>query len=137
MQRKAMVSFTFSNGAKVPAGNLVAIPQREIMRDATRYSLPESFDPYRFMTNSSTEAVAKYTDVNWDYTFWGSPHLPCPGRWYASYAIKHVLVHLLKTYNFELVNPEAKKYFTWTTAIVPKSDMCISVMKIETGKLGV
>ncbi|KAF1953539.1 cytochrome P450 [Byssothecium circinans] len=130
---EAMVPFTFSQGANVPAGNLVAIPQREIMRDSTRYTSPESFNPYRFMTDSSTEAVSRYTDVNWDYTFWGSPHLPCPGRWYASYAMKHVLVHLLTTYDVELLNPQAKKCFTWTTAIVPKSNMCIRVSKRDVG----
>jgi cytochrome P450 len=131
MQRKAMVPFEFSNGSIVPPGNLVAIPQREIMRDPARYSSPEAFNPYRFMAASpTTEVVTKYTDMNWDYTFWGSPHLPCPGRWYASYAMKHVLVHLLTTYDFDLVGPkDRKRWFTWTTAIVPKSDININISR--------
>ncbi|KAF2260655.1 cytochrome P450, partial [Lojkania enalia] len=123
VQRKAMQPYTFSGGFHVPAGNIVAIPQREIMRDASHYLDPEIFNPYRFMTNNSDdEASTKYTDVNWEYTFWGSPRLSCPGRWYASYALKHALVHLLMTYEFSLQRPEPglKRHFIWTTAIVPK-----------------
>ena len=127
MQRKAMIPFEFSNGSIVPPGNLVAIPQREIMRDSTRYSSPEAFNPCRFMAASpTTDAVTRYTDLNWDYTFWGSPHLPCPGRWYASHAMKHVLVHLLTNYDIDLAGPKGKsKWFTWTTAIVPRSNIHI------------
>lgn len=73
MQRKAIKSFTFSDGVHVPAGNLIAIPQREIMRDPNLYSTPEIFDPCRFMSVSEKDAVVKYTDVKWGYTFWGSP----------------------------------------------------------------
>ena len=131
VQRKAMQPVNFSGGFHVPAGNLVAIPQREIMRDPKNYSNPEAFDPYRFMSRSDDEANTKYTDMNWEYTFWGSPRLSCPGRWYASYALKHALVHLLTTYEFTLAKPglDVKRYFVWTTAIVPKNNISIHVKK--------
>ncbi|KAH8699442.1 cytochrome P450 [Phaeosphaeriaceae sp. PMI808] len=131
VQRKAMQSCNFSGGFHVPAGNLVAIPQREIMRDPAHYTNPEAFNPYRFMSSSDDGASKKYTDVNWEYTFWGSPRLSCPGRWYASYALRHALVHLLTTYEFTLRNPRlgVKRHFVWTTAIVPKSSICIDIRK--------
>jgi cytochrome P450 len=60
-----MQSYTFSGGFHVPAGNLVAIPQREMMRGATYYPNPNTFDPYRFMTtNVDDDANTKYTHVN-------------------------------------------------------------------------
>ena len=126
-----MQPYTFSGGYHVPAGNLVAIPQREIMRDASHYTNPDTFDPYRFVTTSEDGANTKYTDVNWNYTFWGSSRLSCPGRWYASYALKHALVHLLMTYDFALQKPGfgVKRHFMWTTAIVPRSDMRIEVRR--------
>jgi cytochrome P450 len=121
-----MRPYTFSGGFHVRAGNLVAIPQRAMMRDAAYYPDPDAFDPYRFMAASAADdASTKYTDVNWEYMFWGSPRLSCPGRWYASFALKHALVHLLMTYDFGLVRPEPgfKRHFVWTTAIVPKGSM--------------
>lgn len=74
-QRKALKPFTFSDGSHVPAGNLVAIPQKVVMRDPERYKDPERFDPYRFMPESidGEAATTRYTDVNYNYTFWGSP----------------------------------------------------------------
>lgn len=74
-QRKAVKPFTFSDGSHIPAGNLVAIPQKVVMRDPERYKDAESFDPYRYMPEGVNvdAATAKYTDVNWNYTFWGSP----------------------------------------------------------------
>ena len=74
-QRKAMRDFYFSNGAgMVPKGNLVAIPQKVVMRDPERYENPEAFDPYRWMgQGGEEEANTMFTDVNWNFTFWGSP----------------------------------------------------------------
>lgn len=75
VQRKALKNFTFSNGMQVPAGNLVAVPQRVVMSDPERYTEPQKFNPYRYMKNRGNPdaAITKFTDVNWDYTFWGSP----------------------------------------------------------------
>jgi cytochrome P450 len=126
-----MHPYTFSGGFHVPAGNLVAVPQRAMMRDPNYYPNPETFDPYRFMTSDAEGANVKFTDVNWEYMFWGSPRLSCPGRWYASYALKHALVELLTGYEFSLEKggEEVNRHFVWTTAIVPKSSMAIHVRK--------
>lgn len=75
VQRKALKPFTFSDGSHVPAGNLVAVPQRVVMRDPARYENPDTFNPYRYMQNSNNPdaPTTKFADVNWNYTFWGSP----------------------------------------------------------------
>jgi hypothetical protein len=148
-QRKAMRPFTFSDGSHIPAGNLVAIPQKVIMRDPERYQNPDNFDPYRYIpekTGADT-ATTKYTDVNWNYTFWGSPRKSwyvltvralinlqahfltrsSPGKWYASFALKHILVHILTNYDIELVRPDAPRHHIWTTAIVPRSDIYMNL----------
>lgn len=77
VQRKALKPFTFSNGAHVPAGNLVAVPQQAVMRDEKNYRYPERFDAFRFYTSKDSNVPAiKYTDVSWEYPFWGSPSHP-------------------------------------------------------------
>lgn len=131
VQRKSVAPYTFSGGFHVPTGTLVAIPQREILRDASLYPRPETFNPSRFMHKSEHEANAKYTDVNWKYPYWGSPRLSCPGRFYVSYALKHALVHLLTTYDISLrrARTRSRDYFIWTTALVPNSDLCITMTK--------
>lgn len=55
-----------------------------------------------------------------------------PGRWYAAYALKLILVYILTYYDIELVNPDKKQHFTWTTATVPRSDVYVS-FKQRTG----
>lgn len=75
LQRKAAKNFTFSNGMQIPAGNLDVVLQQVVMSDPDRYTEPQMFDPYRYMKNKDIldAAITKFTDVNWDYTFWGSP----------------------------------------------------------------
>jgi hypothetical protein len=58
-----------------------------------------------------------------------------PGRWYASFALKHILVHLLKNYDLELVNKDAPRFHIWTTAIVPRSDVYITLKVREAGSI--
>lgn len=69
VQRKADKTYTFADGTHIPAGKLVAISQREIMRDSSYYLFPETFNPNRFMTYSEDEATTKFADVNWTYLY--------------------------------------------------------------------
>ena len=58
-----------------------------------------------------------------------------PGRWYASYAIKHTLVYLLQ--NYDLVRMSDRAWhgaplsFIWTTAIVPSPDLGVEIRARE------
>jgi cytochrome P450 len=46
--RLALRPFTFSNGMTVPAGTLVALPQRALHTDGDVHSGPDEFDGFRF-----------------------------------------------------------------------------------------
>lgn len=79
IQRKAVKDFRFSDGTYVPAGNLVAVPQHAIMRDAKYYQDPDRFNPYRFYTPREREwsdAIHKFTDVSMQYPYWGAQTKP-------------------------------------------------------------
>lgn len=133
-QRMALKAFTFSDGSHVPAGNLVAVPQHAVMRDDRIYSEPDRFDGHRFYTSNAdveTSPSIKYTDVKWEFPYWGAPNHACPGRWYASDLQKLVLVHLIQNYELELVDPEVSSTpFVWTTALVPRLNAKIRVRAI-------
>ncbi|PIG83981.1 hypothetical protein AARAC_008631 [Aspergillus arachidicola] len=47
IQRMALSPYTFADGTRVPAGNLVAVPQAAVMQDPRHYPDPTEFDPYR------------------------------------------------------------------------------------------
>ncbi|KAI1657790.1 cytochrome P450 [Daldinia decipiens] len=128
VQRKAIQPFSFTDGTFLPTGTLVAVPQQAIMKDAEYYPNPDQFDPFRFHPGDPTrEAVQKWTDVNLQYPFWGSPARSCPGRWVASHLMKQFLVQFLENYEFELLNPNNCESVRWTTAVVPKHDIHISI----------
>ncbi|GLA89733.1 hypothetical protein AtubIFM56815_004221 [Aspergillus tubingensis] len=125
IQRVALSPYTFADGTHVPTGNLVAVPQEAIMQDPEHYPDPKKFDPYRFLAvdeaDGSVRAFPKYTDVHWNYPFWGSAKKACPGRWFVSRTLKQVLSHVIMEYDVKLADENASRTFVWTTAIVPRS----------------
>ena len=89
IQRKALQPYTFSDGAYVPAGNLVCVPQAAIMLDPNNYTAAGTFDGFRFVKDDQNrthksdetdpksavkeqEARTKFTDVDWKFPFWGA-----------------------------------------------------------------
>ncbi|KAI0015221.1 cytochrome P450 [Xylariomycetidae sp. FL0641] len=122
-QRKVLQPFTFSDGAHIPAGNLVAVPVHAVLRDAEYYPAPDTFNPYRFYSpeaGDADRAVHAFTDVNMQYPYWGAPTKSCPGRWYASDVLKQILIYFIQTYDFELLLPANCAPLRLTTALAPR-----------------
>ncbi|KAF2726748.1 cytochrome P450 [Polyplosphaeria fusca] len=123
VQRKVKKTVKLPSGAVIPPNNLIAVPQQAMARNPALFPEPDTFDGRRFLPENehirATQAVTKLTDVKYSYMYWGPPRKPCPGRWYASYTLKAVLVHILMNYDFKQENEKARKYFLWTTAILP------------------
>ncbi|KAF2242992.1 cytochrome P450 [Trematosphaeria pertusa] len=143
VQRKVKKPILLPSGAFIPANNLVAVPQQALARNSAVFSNPDTFDGRRFLPGNDyireTEAVTKFTDVKYSYMFWGPPRKPCPGRWYVSHTLKAVVVHLLMNYDMKLEQKNAKKYFLWTTAILPRPTIGILLRKkknvVDVGRL--
>ena len=99
IQRKALQPYTFSDGAYVPVGNLVSVPQAAIMLDPNNYTAAGTFDGFRFVKNDQCrtlksdetdqkgaareEARTKFTDVDWKFPFWGASKR----AWYVSFRL--------------------------------------------------
>lgn len=66
LRRKALKTFTFTDGTVVPKGSWVCVPQRAIQRDAAYYHDPECFNGHRFI-----DQVNDFTDLGARFPFWG------------------------------------------------------------------
>ncbi|KAL7941104.1 cytochrome P450 [Trichoderma barbatum] len=99
--RSAVKPYVFKDGFRLPKNTQFSFPNYELNHDADVYPNPEQFDPWRFLKMRQTIDANKY---HFAYTSdhilnFGSGTHACPGRYYASYEIKLVLVHLLTRYD--------------------------------------
>ncbi|MCJ1267977.1 hypothetical protein MMC22_007863 [Lobaria immixta] len=128
VRRKALQSFTFSDGGPhIPIGNVACVPQMPILLDAKNYSCPMDFNGFRFASKGAAtsttrvpgERTSTFTDVTEIYPIWGYGSWACPGRFYASFIMKLVLIHIIMNYDFRLEDPHAPRTWSWRTFRVP------------------
>ncbi|KAG7005467.1 FAD-dependent monooxygenase [Physcia stellaris] len=135
-RRKAITPFEFSDGLRVLAGDWVCLPQQAMMRDARFYPQPTSFEPTRFIRQGEqntrgralphAKAVRpRFTDVGSRWPIWGLGTAACPGRFYASLAMKLILVHILKHYDCKLLDEQSPRSRSWRSSIVPRSSTIV------------
>ncbi|MCJ1427685.1 hypothetical protein MMC29_005590 [Sticta canariensis] len=148
VSRQTLVPYTFSGpgGPHVPAGNWISVPSRAIMRDPANYPSPETFDPFRFATNviatgetdmEVNAAHVKYTDSSYKFPLWGLGKRICPGRFYASIALKLVVAEIVLNYDLKLEDQKgaAKKetFFCFDSFRVPRVTMSMR-RKVSNGE---
>ena len=51
---------------------------------------------------------------------------PSPGRYYAAAVIKVILAQIILHYDCELVQPEAPRWFTWRSSMLPKESTLVT-----------
>lgn len=102
MRRRASAPLTLSNGTKIPAGAMMAVPTLP-MWDGDLYANPDEYDGRRFLKlreqpghENRWQFVTTAPDV---YAFGHVKHA-CPGRFFASNELKVVLMHLLMKYDW-------------------------------------
>ncbi|RYP79128.1 hypothetical protein DL771_000106 [Monosporascus sp. 5C6A] len=145
-RRKVLKPFRFSDGTTVQPGQWVCSAPKGMNRIPATWAEADKFYGFRFVkpevleqakqnikglssglssspSNDSFEIPkggkpSAYTDLS-DWQQWGTGKASCTGRWYASAAIKIMLGTLITKYDIKLVNPEAKRYFSWRTFIYP------------------
>ncbi|TGJ83751.1 hypothetical protein E0Z10_g5013 [Xylaria hypoxylon] len=122
MSRRLHKKVTFSNGITIPKGVLLTMPiypshcksQSEknpiIGRDCAPNSAPlDVFDAYRFARLREIPGnEAKYQSTatgEGQFTFGHGPNA-CPGRFFALYIMKVIMIHVLRNYDLRLL-PDA------------------------------
>ncbi|RYP12757.1 hypothetical protein DL767_011140 [Monosporascus sp. MG133] len=94
-RRSALQPFEFADGTKLAIGDWACTPVRAIMTDATNYPAPLDFKGFR------------------------------PGRFYASAVMKAILGQIIMHYDCELAQPDADRWFTWRSTMLPKHDTMV------------
>ncbi len=124
--------FSGPDGPFVPAGNWVSVPSRSIMRDPANYASPLTFDGLRFATNVNhatgetdmevNAAHVKFTDASFKYPLWGLGKRICPGRFYASVALKLVVAEVLGAgYDIKLAEGDTERFLNFDSFKVPRA----------------
>ncbi|KDQ30984.1 hypothetical protein PLEOSDRAFT_1082201 [Pleurotus ostreatus PC15] len=111
MMRKVVKPFTFSNGLRIPVGTIISVPSRSVHMDPERYSRPNDFEGFRFVTyeeNLPTTSVQHMLiSTNSDFFVWGHGREACPGRFFAATILKLLVAHIVSHYDVRL--PKGKE----------------------------
>lgn len=129
-RRQALKDFYYSDGTKVRKGAWTCVPAKAILHDDQYFPDALRFNGFRFVPETATvpdhvkkalqpEGPSKLTDISPHYHSWGIGGVVCPGRFYASVAIKLTLAHILENYDVELVNPQAERASVWRSYVLP------------------
>lgn len=123
VRRKALSSFTFSDGVRILRDEVACVPLRAIMRDPANYPGGEAFDGFRFVNKGGTGNISKYTDGDVKFPLWGLGRRACPGRYYAVHALKIAVAHIILNYEVKMDDKQkhTSRNFNWRSATVPRS----------------
>jgi len=98
--------------------------------DEKIYQNPMDFDGFRFVksnlaksNNTNNEEASSFVDTSDTWHFFGHGKVTCPGRFYSSTLMKLVAVHILSTYDMEIVDKAAPRSKMWRTTNNPSKDV--------------
>lgn len=106
MNRRVSSPFTLSDGTHLPAGAIVACPTHHLTEEA---SWPDAatFDGHRFLRlreqSPGNESRWQFVSTSPEHLGFGHGAHSCPGRFFASNAIKITLIHMLMKWDWAVV----------------------------------
>ncbi|KAF9502479.1 cytochrome P450 [Pleurotus eryngii] len=106
MMRKVVKPFAFSNGLQIPVGTIISVPSRSVHMDPERYSRPNDFEGFRFVTYEENLPTTSIQDMlistNSDFFVWGHGREACPGRFFAATVLKLLVAYIVSHYDVQL-----------------------------------
>jgi len=123
MPHKVESHFTFSNGAYIPRGNWVSIPQQAIMQDPEIYSSPQQFQGFRFVDwadNSSPELAAsksRFSHPGHMFPYWGT----LKHAWYVTFmSLPFEKIHRSESYllMLDIAHSPARFYVSMVSKMI-------------------
>ncbi|GME23105.1 Cytochrome P450 [Neofusicoccum parvum] len=106
MNRRVMQPFTLSDGTRLPKGAIVACPTHELTEEAF-WPDADKFDGHRFLRmrqQPGQETRWQFVSTSPDHLGFGHGLHSCPGRFFASNAIKITLIHMLMKWDWKIVD---------------------------------
>ncbi|THU93439.1 cytochrome P450 [Dendrothele bispora CBS 962.96] len=107
LMRKSTRDFTFSNGVTVPAGTLITVATRPMMRDNAIFPRGEEFNPFRFAELREKDGEGfkhQMVTPTSEWVLFGQGKHACPGRFFASTVLKLLMAHVLLHYDIKFPN---------------------------------
>ncbi|KAF2967330.1 hypothetical protein GQX73_g6256 [Xylaria multiplex] len=143
-RRRAMRPFQFSDGTKLEVGDWACTPVHAINHDSTHYPDPFRFNGFRFVrpevlekatikvdADASQSEPSAITEVSDKWQFWGTGRMACPGRYYATMALKVIIGQIITHYDISLPDPNAKSVLTWRSTFLPRNSFPVVLTPIS------
>ncbi|GJE97791.1 cytochrome P450 [Phanerochaete sordida] len=131
VMRKAMKSFTLSDGTYIPKGTTLVTPALATHFDSDNYVNPTVFDPFRYVREKEQDMSAvkhQFVTTSPEYVSFGHGKHACPGRFFAANELKCMMAYVVVNYDVKLEkegvlpknvhtatsiapNPEARVFF--------------------------
>lgn len=128
---------TTPSGVHLPRGTAVSVAVHSIMHDETKYEGANTYAPFRFSEQRSSEGIdhlrrarCALPTTGPDFLAFGHGKHACPGRFFATAVLKLVLAHVLLEYDVERLpcRPENQWY---GTACLPPTKATIKIKRRE------
>jgi cytochrome P450 len=138
-RRQALRDFFYADGTKVEKGAWTCVPAKAVLHDDQYFPSAANFHGFRFVPSSAKvpegiqkalqpEGPSRVTDISPHYHSWGIGGVVCPGRFYASVAMKLCLAHILENYEVDLVSPNDKRSSTWRSYVLPSESVQVKFL---------
>ena len=110
-RRKALKTFTLSNGQVIPAGVNIEAAAYGINNDEDVHPDHATFDAFRFSRvredgkhSAASTATSQFVSVNSSHLTFGLGRHACPGRFFAANEIKMILANALLRFDVKNVD---------------------------------
>ena len=139
-ERVITKDFRLSDGFIIPAGTQVGFPAQALAMDPDLFEDPERFDGFRFSKLYSSEDMESKGRLQWAASnltsmAFGYGRHACPGRAFAGFEIKQIMIYFLMNYDFKLENHGGKrpKNLMIETQMIPSHTEKILLRRREKG----
>ncbi|KAF7513037.1 hypothetical protein GJ744_011303 [Endocarpon pusillum] len=106
--RKAMKSFSLSDGTFIPEGAILGFDIRNAVRNKSTLENPNEFDGFRFerlRAENGKEQMFQSVQTANDHLVYGHGTQACPGRFFAAHEVKVLVARILLHYDIKLKDP--------------------------------